>query len=139
AGVSDVPFVGPGLHFDQSLVGFFGEIDVGLFCALVGDAIDPAVLAIGDVVVVAFAGVAPIDEVDVAGRAVVQAHAFEPLVIRQQEVGAVAGDEAGTFCFERIVVDAVAVGVAHEDAAAVLGRKGVAVIEHAAGVGVPAA
>src|SRR5207253_6226958 len=65
--------------------------------------------------------------------------AAEPRVVRHQEVLAVAGDVGRAVALEDVVVDAVAVEVAHEHAAAVAGRPVVAEVDHAAGVGVAAA
>src|SRR5207248_11629652 len=60
-------------------------------------------------------------------------------IVGQQYIAVVVAAVAGALAFERVVVDAAAVDVAHEDAVAVAVRPVVAKVDHAAGVGVAAA
>ena len=50
--------------------------------------------AIGDVDIVAFAGVAPVDEENIPRRAMLNAHAFEPFIVGEHEILPVMGDKA---------------------------------------------
>ena len=57
----------------------------------------------------------------------------------QQEILAVMGDVTGALPLQDVLIDAVAVDVAHEDAIAIFVGPVVAEIDHAAGVGMAAA
>src|SRR6476661_10159362 len=91
------------------------------------------------VVLVAFARVAPVDEIDGAVGAVVEIDATEPLVFREGDVGLVAGDVAAPFALQAIDVDPPAVEVERQEFAAVFGGPVVAQIDARAAVGVAAA
>src|SRR5262245_28402359 len=90
-------------------------------------------------IIVTFAGVAPIADVDAAVGAVVDCDATEPGIVRKQKILAVMGDVARAFAFEQIVVDAIAVQIAGEQAAAILLGPVVAKVNHAPDMGVAAA
>src|SRR5262249_25434306 len=92
----------------------------------------------GFLVIVAFAGVVPVAEVD-AIVAVQNGEGAEPGVGAGKKILAVVGDVARAFALQDVHVDAVAVDVAHEDLAAVFVGPVVALVDHAAGVGVAAA
>ena len=74
---ADVPFIGVELELRQLLVGLRGQVDLHRPDVAVGDLEDPAVLAVRavGVVLVAFADVGPVGEVDAAVGAVFQLEA----------------------------------------------------------------
>ena len=87
----------------------------------------------------AFLRVIPIDEIHRTIRADLEGDAGEPRVVGLEEIGQVFGDVAGTFGHEGFLIDASAVDVEKERAAAVFGREVVAVVDGEAAVGVTAA
>ena len=129
-------------YFDQLLVRALLQVDaLHRLRAAVADLVDAAVGAVPDLRLVAVAGllVVPVDQVHVAVRAVLQVDEPGPLVVRQQEVRAVAGDVAAALRLEHVHVDPLAVDVAHEELAVVLLRPRPAEVAHQPAVGVPAA
>ena len=91
------------------------------------------------VVVVAFAGVGPVGDEDVAVGAGEEVDAAEPFVFGLHEVGGVFADVAAALAFQFVDVDAVAVEVAGEDGAVVFFGPVAALVDEHADVGVAAA
>src|SRR5207253_11472759 len=98
----------------------------------VGDLVEAAVRAVDLIEIVAFTGIGPVGDEDAAVGAVVQGDAAEPGVISKEEIAAVVGDVAGATAFEDVLVDAVAVDIAHKNVVAVGVRPVVAEVNHAA-------
>ena len=69
--------------------------------------------------VVALAGIAPVEDEHAAVGAVAQVDAAEPGIGREEDVGLVAADVAAARAFEPLDVDAPAVEVQGEELAAV--------------------
>ena len=82
----------------------------------VGDLVDPARRAVDAVVVVALAGIAPVEHEHAAVGAVAQVDAAKPGVGGEEDVGLVAPDVAAARAFEPLDVDAPAVEVQGEAA-----------------------
>src|SRR5205823_6687443 len=95
------------------------DVAVPGFGLAIGDLVNAAVRAIDLSEVVTLAGVGPVGNEDAAVRPVVQGDAAEPCIVGEQEIAAVMGDVAGTVAFENILIDAVAVNIAHENVVAV--------------------
>ena len=91
------------------------------------------------VVDVALLAVVPVDHVNIAVRARLDADDLRPRVVGDEEVGRVRADEAGALGLQDVAVDPGAVDVIHEERAAVLGRPCVPLVDHRPRVGVAAA
>ena len=91
------------------------------------------------VVLVALAGVAPVEHEDAAVGAVAEVDAAEPGVAGEEDVGLVAADVAAPVALEPLDVDPPAVEVQGEELAAVGVGPLVGQVDHQAAVGVAAA
>src|SRR5690606_30442214 len=105
----------------------------------IDDLVDPPARAVHTVVVVALAEIRPVGQVDSPVRSICQRDASEPRRIREQEVGGMREDVTRTVALDDFLIHPAAVGVAHEEPAAVLGWPVVSEINHAAAVRVAAA
>ena len=85
-------------------------------------------------VVAADVGVVPVEDVDVAARADLHAEADPLLVVGEQEVLSVVGDETGSLRFELVGEHRVLVDVRHEQPAVLLLGKGVRQVDPGAAV-----
>ena len=139
-GLSDVPFIA--MHDDASEVGrgCGGEIRRGDGLGrATGDAEDPAARAVRAGVLVALAGVAPVEGIHRAVGAGRQVDPAKERVGRLEDVGPVAGDVAAAGPLQPLAVEPAAVEVPREQVAPILGGPGPSQIDHRAGVGVAAA
>lgn len=115
-------------------------VETGVFLGgLIDDFVDAAGGAVDAVVVVAFAGVGPVGDEDVAVGAGEEVDAAEPLILGLHEVGGVFAGVAAAFAFQFVHVDAVAVEVAGEHGAVVFFGPVAALVDEHADVGVAAA
>ena len=113
------PFVFVHLQLRQLQIIQLRQVALPGFHIAVGDFEYPPIRAIDDLVVVAFAGIGPVADVDAAVGAVCQRDAAEPRIVGEHEVPGVACHIGRTVALQNIMVDAAAVEVAHEDAVAV--------------------
>ena len=91
------------------------------------------------VVVVALAGVAPVEDEHAAVGSVAQVDAAEPGIGREEDVGLVAADVAAARSLEPLDVDAPAVEVQREELAPVGRRPLVGQVDREAAMGMAAA
>src|SRR5260370_15530665 len=100
---------------------------------------DPAVPPIDSIVIMAFAGIGPVGDKNAAVRPVLDTDASKPRIVGEQKILAVMRDVAGAFAFEDVVVDAIAMQVAHENGVAIAFGPIVGQVDHDADVGMAAA
>ena len=91
------------------------------------------------IVLMAFTGVGPIEDVNAPIGAVIEVNAAEPGIVEFHEIGLVFADSSGPSALEAFLVDAAAVEVEREESVFVLGGPTAALINHEAAVGVTAA
>src|SRR4051812_43385696 len=87
----------------------------------------------------ALAGVRPVGDINTPVGPHVHGDGAEPGVVRREEVVGVLDDVPRALALDRVAVDPIAVDVAGEEAAAILGRDAVAEVDHGPGMGVAAA
>ncbi len=90
-------------------------------------------------VVVALAGIAPVEDVHAAVGSVAQVDAAEPRVLGEEDVRLVAADVSAALALEPLDVHPPAVEIQGEELAAILGRPLVGQVDHQAAVRVAAA
>ena len=91
------------------------------------------------VAIVALSQIGPIADKNTAIRPIFQGNAAEPWIVSHEEVLAVASRVPGTFSFEPVLVNAVAVQIAHEDRIAITVGPSAPQVDHGAGMGIAAA
>ena len=136
--VSIDPFVGA-RQIEKFLIGQLPHVDRLMLRRAIDHLVDAATGLVGDLIIMAFAGIAPIGDIDAAIGTIVDSQAAKPGIIGEEKVLLVAGDRSGPAVGDAIVVNAVAVQVAGEEAVAVGLGEVDAEVDHAADVSVPAA
>ena len=135
-----VPFVLMRKQFDKLLIGKAADIDFLAIDFSVRDVVDSSVGSIPNQRVGSMAGVAivPVDQIDAAVWTILQVEASEPLVVRKKEILAMLADVARTVRDQDLIIDAVAMNVAHEELISILMRPIVAEINHCSRMSVSA-
>src|SRR3954469_1504600 len=77
-------------------------------------------------IVVAFADIGPVGDIDATVGAVFGVHATKPWVLRKAKISAVVGDVAAAVRLKDVAIEALAVDVEHERIAAIFGRPVIA-------------
>jgi hypothetical protein len=89
--------------------------------------------------IVALADVGPVGQVDAAIGTVLELHAAEPAISRDEKILGVWSGVSRSLSNQAILVDAPAVRVADEHRVAVFRGPGTAEVDHPAAMGMPAA
>ena len=138
--MADLPIVLVQLQGDEFFILELGQVEVFLRLGLAVDHfIHAARFAMDDARAVALARVVPIGDIHAAIGSGLQADAAKPSVVGHQKIFAVVADIARAFPLKHVVVQAVAVDVAHEDRVAITVGPVVAQVNQRAGVSVTAA
>jgi hypothetical protein len=140
ASLAHPPLVGVRVQRDEVREARLGEIDRGRGrWWAVGDFVDATTQAIHAGGVVAFAGVAPIENKPAPVRSVGNLLAAKPRVAGNEKIWAVTGDVTGALALENLGVGAAAVEVERVKLIAKCGGPVVAEVDHHAHMGVPTA
>ena len=138
-GAADEPVVAVQLPLYQLFVGRRRHVHVLLRRRVaMHDLVDPPAGAMHAVVVVTFAQVRPVGEIDTAVRPVFQFDSAEPRLVGEQKIRLMPPRVARAVSFEPIVIDAPSMHVAGEHGVAVAIRPIVAQIDHPAAMRMPA-
>ena len=125
--------VGAAKPFDQLLVGFPSEIELGRAGrAFVADAVEASLQAVDALriaigVLIAVVAVVPVEDIQAAVGARLLHHWHEPRIVGGQEIGMACAAVGRTFAAHRVDIDAAAVDIAHIQLVAVRGRIGDAI------------